>query len=90
MGGKFEVAKFREIPFVVDIYFAGMKSRAKSKFANKNDCENIPHAKNTCYSVQARTHTQQFIAKFKKLILTVVEKNDVYQDQGSKSTPVCR
>ena len=82
--------KCREIPFAVDIYFAGIKSRAKSKFANKNYSENSPHAKNTCYTVQARTHTQQCIAKFKKLILTVVEKNDVYQDQGSKSTPVYR
>ena len=30
----FAVGKFREIPFAVDIYFAGGKFRAKSKFAN--------------------------------------------------------
>ena len=31
---KFAGRKFREIPCVVDIYFAGGKFRAKSKFAN--------------------------------------------------------
>ena len=31
---KFAGRKFREIPCVVEIYFAGGKFRAKSKFAN--------------------------------------------------------
>ena len=33
-GGNFAGGKFREIPFGVDIIFAGGKFRAKSKFAN--------------------------------------------------------
>ena len=40
--------KFREIPFAVDIIFAGGKFRAKSKFANS---ENFLHAKNLGYTV---------------------------------------
>ena len=34
MEEKFAGGQFREIPCVVDIYFAGGKFRAKSKFAN--------------------------------------------------------
>ena len=34
---KIAVGKFREIPCAVDIYFAGGKFRAKSKFANLED-----------------------------------------------------
>ena len=34
MDENFAREKFREIPFAVDIYFAGGKFRAKSKFAN--------------------------------------------------------
>ena len=33
---KFAGGKFREIPFAVDIIFAGEKFRAKSKFAEKS------------------------------------------------------
>ena len=47
-GGNFEGGKFREIPFAVDIYFAGGKFRAKSNFANT---ENFLNVKNTCYTV---------------------------------------
>ena len=45
----FAGGKFREIPFAVDIIFAGGKFRAKSKFANS---ENFLHAKNWCYTVR--------------------------------------
>ena len=50
MEEKFAGGKFREIPCAVDIYFAGGKFRAQSKFANRYS-EKLLHAKNTCYTV---------------------------------------
>ena len=41
--------KFREIPFAVDIIFAGGKFRAKSKFAKI--AKNYSTRKNWCYAV---------------------------------------
>ena len=49
---KFAGGKFREIPFAVDIYFAGEKFRAKSKIREYS--ENFLHAKNTCYTVSQK------------------------------------
>ena len=40
----FAEGNFREIPFAVDIIFAGGKFRAKSEYS-----ENFLHAKNLCY-----------------------------------------
>ena len=45
----FAGGKFREIPFAVDIIFAGVKFRAKSKFANIAKISST--RKNWCYTV---------------------------------------